>query len=93
VHWGIINQPLLELSLAQIPSAHIKGVFEIMLKHPGLYRNGFPDLIVFGPNHYQLVEVKAPGDIIQPNQKRWFRHFKQLGIPAILMKVAYTDNP
>ena len=92
VHWGIINQPLLELSLSQIPSAHIKGVFEIMLKHPGLYRNGFPDLIVFGPNHYQLIEVKAPGDVIQPNQKRWFRHFKQLGIPAILMKVAYTNN-
>jgi hypothetical protein len=57
-------------------------------------RNGFPDLIAFGerPGDYRMIEVKAPGDRLQGNQKRWLRYFAQHDIPASVAWVDWCDE-
>jgi hypothetical protein len=82
VLWEALPQELLELALQRIPPTHLHSLFRRMLQHPGLYRSGFPDLIRFSAEHYELIEVKAPGDKLQPNQIRWLHHFQQAAIPA-----------
>ncbi len=89
VVWGILSQELLALSLVHIPTAHIKAIFASIAQHPGLFGNGFPDLIRFHNQGYELLEVKAPGDVVQTNQKRWFKRFAKHQIPATLLKVEW----
>ena len=47
------------------------------------HRKGLPDLIRFFPSQrrFELVEVKGPGDALQPHQRQWLRYFDQHGIP------------
>ena len=87
VFWEALPRELLELAMARIPPHHLRTVFQRILQHPGLYRNGFPDLIRFStePNSakpYELIEVKGPGDKLQANQIRWLNEFAAAGIPA-----------
>lgn len=92
VFWGEISLELLEFSFTHIPAQHIKSVLQRMLEHPGLYRNGFPDLIRFSKHGYELIEVKAPGDKVQPNQARWLRFFCQANIPAHVLWVSWHEG-
>ena len=93
VYWEGLGQELLQLALQRIPPQHLESLFRRMLRHPGLYRNGFPDLIRFSHHSYELIEVKAPGDKLQANQIRWFKHFQHTGIPASVCWVRWAERP
>ncbi|MAR89971.1 MAG: hypothetical protein CML06_03695 [Pseudomonadales bacterium] len=92
VIWPVFNRALLELVLARIPAAHLQPLFQRILTHPGLHRNGFPDLIRFSATGYELIEVKGPGDKLQPNQIRWLKYFQHHGIPASVCHVAWAED-
>ncbi|MDX1693450.1 MAG: VRR-NUC domain-containing protein [Ketobacteraceae bacterium] len=89
VNWQVFDQALVERLTAHIPAAHLKQVFRKMLEHPGVYRNGFPDLILLTDNGYHLWEVKGPTDTLQKNQKRWLTFFAEHGIPAGVIHVEW----
>lgn len=90
VHWGALSEPLLELALQRIPSAHFELVFRRMLKDLRHHCTGFPDLILFGPEGgYELVEIKGPGDRLQDHQRRWLEFFAVHQIPA---RVVYLER-
>lgn len=91
VNWNLIDINIIQLALKHIPAHHLHGIFQRMVTHPGLYRNGFPDLICFSNSGYELLEVKAPGDTLQANQRRWFYEFNRLGIPAKVIKVSWQE--
>ena len=90
VNWRWLDQELLDLSLERIPVAHLKAIFERILRDTRNNRSGFPDLIVF-PNEggYCLSEIKGPGDKLQDNQRRWFRLFAENDIPANIVNVIW----
>jgi hypothetical protein len=94
VNWRRIDGALLEAAAAVIPADHLLAVWERILFDPGENRRGFPDLIALGgePGEYCLIEVKAPGDALQENQKRWLRFFAGHGIPARVAWVAWCDG-
>ena len=92
VAWDILAPDLLERALQAIPARHLQAIFRQLVQHPGLYSSGFPDLIRFSTDGYELIEVKAPNDRLQPNQRRWFRHFAQAQIPARLLNVTWTED-
>ena len=92
VVWELLSQELIDLALQKIPASHLHSIFRRLASHPGLYSSGFPDLIRFSADGYELIEVKAPNDRLQPNQRRWFRHFAQAGIPARLLNVTWSDS-
>lgn len=97
VFWDWLTPELIELTLRAIPAPHLQAVFRQLCQHPGFYASGFPDLIRFAFDtdttpRYELIEVKGPGDRLQANQRRWFRRFRQAGIPARLLTVSWKET-
>ena len=92
VYWAALDPELLHLALNRIPPVHYVSVFNRMLQDLKNNTSGFPDLITFNGEGYELVEIKGPGDKIQKNQERWFRHFHESGIPASLTNVSWSSR-
>jgi hypothetical protein len=72
VAWGTLSKPLLDRALWCFPAAHLRLWFEWIVRDIQANRAGFPDLVQFWPldQHYRMIEVKAPGDRLQDNQRR-----------------------
>jgi hypothetical protein len=94
VHWSRLRPQLLELALLCIPSSHLKVIFGRMLDDLENHCSGLPDLVQFVPEEqrYQLIEVKAPGDRLQNNQRGWMDFFGRHGIPAAVCKVSWLES-
>jgi hypothetical protein len=95
VRWGRLKPQVLSLALKCIPPAHLKLVFERFLADLEDNCSGLPDLVQFWPDErrYRLIEVKAPGDRLQYNQRRWMEFFTKHDIPAAICKIAWVDAP
>ncbi|MDT8880639.1 VRR-NUC domain-containing protein [Halomonas saccharevitans] len=99
VHWGALDEALLEQALACLPPAHLRACFERLLGDLKANRAGLPDLIQFRPEapagepRYRLIEVKGPGDRLQDNQRRWLAFFRAQGMPAVVCHVAWQQTP
>lgn len=92
VHWGVLDEAILDLSLERIPADHLYSVFTRMLRDLRNNRSGFPDLVVFPPRSgYELIEVKGPGDALQKHQRRWFGHFQAANMPAQVIRLQYAS--
>lgn len=90
VHWPSLDEQRLTLALARIPYAHWQVIFERILLDIRHHRSGFPDLIWFpDAGGYELIEVKAPNDKIQQNQRRWMAYFHRHNIPHRLVNVQW----
>ena len=96
VQWGALDEALLELALACLPSTHLRAYCERLLGDLKANRAGLPDLIQFRPDaptgqpRYRLIEVKGPGDRLQDNQHRWLAFFHEQGIPAAVCHVRWA---
>ena len=91
VHWQVLSEEVLHLSLQRIPADHLANVFERLLWDLRNNRSGFPDLVLFpDTGFYELLEVKGPGDRLQDNQKRWIRAFERFEIPYRVVNVAWV---
>ena len=72
---------------------HLLAMWRRILFDPRANRSGFPDLITFdSAKGYCMIEVKGPGDQLQPNQKRWLRFFQQQEIPFQVARVSWLDD-
>ena len=93
VFWGTVDAQLLRLALDCIPAAHLKLLFERLLRDVKANRTGFPDLVRFWPAQrcYEFVEVKGPGDKLQDNQIRWLQYCGEHGIPASVCHVRWRE--
>lgn len=90
VDWRVLDESLLNKTLDEMPLDHLMSVFQRLLRDVRNNRSGFPDLVVFpAGGGYRLVEVKGPGDTLQNNQKRWLRHFREVGIPGEVVRVSW----
>ncbi len=93
VSWDLAASQLVELAVERIPLTDLRAVFERILDHPSEHSSGLPDLVYFpSAGHYELIEVKGPGDALQANQRRWFRYFDKHNIPARVLKVNWTQR-
>jgi hypothetical protein len=72
VAWRTLNKQLLDWALWCFPAAHLRLWFEWIVRDIQANRAGFPDLVQFWPpdQRYRMIEVKAPGDRLQDNQRR-----------------------
>lgn len=93
VHWEILSQELLTLALDCIPAAHLEACFRHLMTNPREHRAGLPDLIQFFPHReherYRMIEVKAPTDRLQDNQRQWLTLFARHAIPALECRVQW----
>ncbi|WP_221800623.1 VRR-NUC domain-containing protein [Oceanobacter mangrovi] len=99
VYWTFMAEALasgcLQLAFERIPALHWQQIFERMLGDLKRRKTGLPDLVWFGEEDgYELIEVKGPGDTLQPNQKSWLGFFRQQGVPArVWYLVRSTGRP
>jgi hypothetical protein len=97
VHWGLLDESLLDQALAAIPACHLRICFDRLIEDLKANRAGLPDLIQFRPNagegepRYRLIEVKGPGDRLQDNQRRWLAFFHAHAIPAVVCHVSWRE--
>jgi hypothetical protein len=93
VRWGRLTPQVLSFALRCVPPAHLRLLFERLLQDARENATGLPDLIQFWPEErrYRLIEVKAPGDRLQDNQRRWMTFFAAHQIPAAVCKVRWAD--
>jgi hypothetical protein len=93
VRWGRLKPQVLSLALSCIPPTHLKLVFERFLADLEDNCSGLPDLVQFWPDErrYRLIEVKAPGDRLQYNQRRWMEFFTKHDMPAAICNIAWGE--
>ncbi|UTV88116.1 VRR-NUC domain-containing protein [Cobetia amphilecti] len=95
VHWELLSEQLLNHALDCIPPAHLEACFRHLLANPREHRAGLPDLIQFFPEHssdrYRLIEVKAPTDRLQDNQRQWLALYARHAIPALECRVEWLS--
>lgn len=93
VHWGVLNETLLEQALDCLPAAHLHAWFRRLLADIQANRAGMPDLIQFWPEEkrYRMIEVKGPGDRLQDNQRRWLAFCAEHGMPVDVCYVQWAD--
>ncbi|MDH2374777.1 VRR-NUC domain-containing protein [Cobetia sp. 3AK] len=93
VHWPLLSEELLSHALDCIPPAHLEACFRHLLANPREHRAGLPDLIQFFPENtrerYRMIEVKAPTDRLQDNQRQWLALFARHAIPALECRVEW----
>ena len=88
VDWSMFGQVSIEQVLKFIPVDHIRKLSAFQIRHLAQFRTGMPDLfVVHATGSYEFVEVKGPGDQLQPVQRLWFKRFAELSIPARVMKI------
>ena len=93
VNWRYLNIELLEIAIDRIELADWLACFDYLLADLRNHRNGLPDLIFFPDSGgYQLIEVKAPGDRLQNNQRRWMAHFETCGIEHGVVNVEWEPS-
>lgn len=92
VHWGVVDEALLERALACFPREHLKLWFTRLLWDIKANRAGLPDLIQFWPERgtYRMIEVKGPGDRLQDNQLRWLDFCAEHGMPVTVCYVQWA---
>lgn len=95
MHWAALTPQLLNYALECIPAHHLRAMFQRLLADIKAHRTGLPDLIQFWPgeHRYRLIEVKAPGDRVQDNQKSWLEFFAVQQIPAWVCHVRWQAEP
>ncbi|MBX2878373.1 MAG: VRR-NUC domain-containing protein [Granulosicoccus sp.] len=92
VRWQRIDESLLHLSINRIPLNHWHPVFNNLLADLRENTSGMPDLIVFPDSGgYELIEIKGPGDSLQPKQRRWLQLFTQNQIPARVVHIGWSS--
>ena len=82
VNWQALSPPLIATLAQQVPAEVLLRLAARTINNLHRLRTGFPDLLmVYGPGAYEFVEVKGPGDQLQPAQRVWLRELDELGLP------------
>lgn len=93
VSWDEGTRSDLAQALEEVPGAAIAAVCDRLSRDLRRYGRGFPDLLMLdGPAGYELLEVKAPGDRLRPEQRAWLKYFAERGIPARVLKLRWLEE-
>ena len=88
VSWGLLQSIGLEQWLQALPGDWIRALSYFLIRNLKDYRKGFPDLFVSHPDGAaEFIEVKGPGDQLQPQQRAWFETFDRLDISARVIRL------
>lgn len=91
IHWPTITEELIEIALASMKPTQLRIIFRYLLGDLRERRAGMPDLIQFQPSEqrFRLIEVKAPGDRLQDNQRDWLAYCQSNNIEVAVCYVTW----
>ena len=88
VNWDVFKDLSLQTVLEVMPVRDIRLLTSFLIRCLPQFRRGLPDLFVLTPDGgYRLIEVKGPGDQLQPMQRLWLQHLERMDIPAHVMRL------
>lgn len=92
VAWGEELRRGLETALERLTGEHLARVCDRLSRDVRRYRRGFPDLFVLRDTEpgFELLEVKAPGDQLRPEQGAWIDYLNASGLPASVLKLVWS---
>lgn len=61
-------------------------------KQVRVLRSGWPDFLVEEEGKFYAVEVKAPGDVIRPSQRRMFTTLEAMGVSVFVWSPKSPDR-
>ncbi len=92
VNWSAISDDVLQTLVQAIGDTDLRLLLGIVKSDLGQMRSGFPDLTLVHPNGgYEFVEVKAPGDQVQRNQRIWLTSLMDAGLPVRVVR--FSNKP
>ncbi len=90
VNWSIMSDEILRAVVRAIGDSGLRRLLEIVKSDLNQMRSGFPDLtLVYSDGSYEFVEVKAPGDQVQRNQRIWLSSLVDAGLPVRVLRYSY----
>ena len=92
VNWGLFDETPIEDYLHAIKLADLRRICAYLIRNLNHMRTGLPDLFIsYGPQHYELVEVKGPNDQLQPGQRVWLEQLQKMRVPCRVVKLKLID--
>jgi VRR-NUC domain len=83
---------MVEVLANKIALEKLKAVLLKMAENIVENTRGLPDLLIWKDNEVQLIEIKGPNDSLSNQQLFWQYYFKELEIPASVLKVKFEDK-
>lgn len=88
VPWSSSVAALTEQLARHMPMEQMLAIADHVARNTREARSGFPDLtVIHGVGNIEFVEVKGPGDQLQPNQRVWLRVLDACGIDHRVLKL------
>lgn len=79
--------------LKYAPDFAIEKTLRCMAKNFEHAKDGYPDLLVIDDQGLRFEEIKAPGDVLRPNQLVSIQRLKESGFCVEITQVAWSTNP
>lgn len=87
VSWDLFPESRLEHVVNALGESDLTSLTNIVKSDLRQFKSGFPDLTVIDSNgRLEFIEVKAPGDQIQRNQRIWLEELATAGLPVRVMR-------
>lgn len=75
------------------PKGAIKNALRRMSKNFKHTKDGYPDIMVIENNALRFEEIKAPGDVLRPNQLVSIQRLRESGFSVDVTQVEWATNP
>ena len=79
--------------LVHSPKHAIENTLRRMAKHFEHTKDGYPDIMVVEHGELRFEEIKAPGDVLRPNQLVSIQRLKESGFAVDITQVEWATNP
>ena len=76
---------------ACIQPEQIQAILLEMAKNLRENTRGFPDLLIWKSNYYQLVEIKSPSDHLSAQQLHWQYFFEKINVNSAVVRVKWQQ--
>lgn len=87
VSWDLFPNARLERIVNALGESALTRLINSVKSDLRQFRSGFPDLtVIYSNGEIEFIEIKAPGDQIQRNQRIWLEELKSANLPARVMR-------
>lgn len=92
VSWDLFPDARLERIVNALGESSLTQLINSVKSDLRQFRSGFPDLtVIYSNGKIGFIEVKAPGDQIQRNQRIWLEELAAVSIPARVMRFVISN--
>ena len=92
VDWNEVLLELVRLIAKSLTPIQMRAILLEMAVNLRENTRGFPDLMVWGKDGLELIEVKSPTDHLSAQQLHWMHFMADLGVKARVLRVEWKQD-